>query len=48
MSETTAYFASMKEEGISSEELFNVVSFIAANPNAGDLIQGMREEAKES
>ncbi|WP_375618980.1 MULTISPECIES: type II toxin-antitoxin system RelE/ParE family toxin [unclassified Bartonella] len=38
--ETTAYLISAKEEGISPEELFDIVSFIAANPNAGDLMQG--------
>lgn len=38
--ETTAYLISAKEEGVSPEELFDIVSFIAANPNAGDLMQG--------
>ncbi|WP_375623845.1 MULTISPECIES: type II toxin-antitoxin system RelE/ParE family toxin [unclassified Bartonella] len=38
--ETTAYLISAKEEGISPEELFDIVSFIADNPNAGDLMQG--------
>ncbi|WP_455480699.1 type II toxin-antitoxin system RelE/ParE family toxin [Bartonella sp. B12(2025)] len=38
--ETTAYLTSAKDEGISSDELFDIVSFIAANPDAGDLMQG--------
>ncbi|EJF82551.1 type II toxin-antitoxin system RelE/ParE family toxin [Bartonella rattimassiliensis] len=38
--ETPAYLISAKEEGITPEELFNIVSFIAANPDAGDLMQG--------
>lgn len=48
MSERTAYFTSIKEEGVLSEEWFNIVSFIAAHLDVGGLIQGMREEAKES
>ncbi|WP_273717685.1 MULTISPECIES: hypothetical protein [Bartonella] len=38
--ETPAYLTSAKEEGVSTEELFNIVSFITANPDAGDLMQG--------
>ncbi|ENN90431.1 addiction module toxin, RelE/StbE family (plasmid) [Bartonella schoenbuchensis m07a] len=38
--ETMAYLTSAKEEGISSDELSDIISFIAANPSAGDLMQG--------
>ncbi|AQS42341.1 MAG: RelE protein [Candidatus Tokpelaia hoelldobleri] len=38
--ETPAYLASAKEESISSDELSNIISFIAANPNAGSIMKG--------
>lgn len=38
--ETPAYLTSAKEEGISSEELSRIASFIAANPDAGNIMKG--------
>lgn len=38
--ETIGYLADAKSAGLSDEEREDVVSFIAANPEAGDLIVG--------
>jgi len=38
--ETPAYLASAKEEGVSDQEREEIVSFLATNPDAGDLMPG--------
>ncbi|MCM0753611.1 addiction module toxin RelE (plasmid) [Brucella pseudogrignonensis] len=38
--ETPAYLASAKDENVSDQELKDIVSFIAANPDAGDIMPG--------
>lgn len=38
--ETPAYLASAKDEKVSDQELKDIVSFIAANPDAGDIMPG--------
>ena len=38
--ETPAYLASAKEEGVTNQEREEIVSFLATNPDAGDLMAG--------
>jgi hypothetical protein len=38
--ETPAFLASARDEGLDEEERFRIVNLIAANPGAGELIQG--------
>jgi hypothetical protein len=38
--ETPAFLASAADEGISEEERTAMVAYVAAHPNAGDIIQG--------
>jgi hypothetical protein len=38
--ETPAYLASAKDENVSDEERSVIVSYIAANPDAGDIVAG--------
>ena len=38
--ETPAYLASAKDEGLTDEERATIVSYLAANPDAGDIMAG--------
>jgi hypothetical protein len=38
--ETPAFLASARDEGLGEEERFSIVTYLATNPRAGDLIQG--------
>jgi hypothetical protein len=40
MIETPAFLSSARDEGIDEEERSRIVSYLAMNPAAGDLIQG--------
>jgi hypothetical protein len=38
--ETPAFLASTRDEGLGEEERFRIVTYLATNPGAGDLIPG--------